>query len=194
MGSNPYNKYKSTQIKTASREQILLMLYDGAIKYMKQGRDALNDDNHELAHDKLIQAQDIVTELMASLDMDIGGDVAEDLYSLYDFILHNLVQANVEKNPRRVGQALDVMTDLNDAWDTVINEQGMTYEKAKRQYEQSTDNASLNDESNIPPALDEDQDQDSQTQQTSSSSGEDTSSDSQTSPDDLTYGDLSIQG
>jgi flagellar protein FliS len=181
MGSNPYNAYKNTQIKTASREQILLMLYDGAIKYMKQGRDALNDENHELAHDKLIQAQDIVTELMASLDMDVGGDVAEDLYSLYDFILHNLVQANVDKNSHRVTEALDVMEDLNDAWETVINERGMTYEKAKQEYEQA--GGSINEEDSPPPTLEEGED---------GAPEQDTGS--QSAPDDMTYGDLSIQG
>lgn len=183
MGSNPYNKYKSTQIKTASREQLLLMLYDGAIKYMKQGREALKDEDHELAHDKLLQAQDIVTELMASLDMDIGGDVAEDLYALYDFILHNLVQANVEKSAQRVISALDVMEDLNDSWETVINEQGMTYEKAKQKYEQSVDDAKPGDTS-VPPSLDEDGDE------PSGNSSDGTSS----PPEDMTYGDLSIQG
>jgi len=179
--SNPYDAYKNTQIKTASREQILLMLYEGAINNMKQGREALRKEQNQIAHDELLQAQDIVTELMASLDMDIGGDIAEDLYSLYDFILHNLVQANVEKDPGRIDDALDVMTDLNDAWQTIINEQGMTYEKAKRQYEQSPQNSSPT--SQAPPTLDDEQ----------SSSSEESDS-SQSPSDDVTYGDLSIQG
>lgn len=190
MGSNPYNAYKNTQIKTASREQILLMLYDGAIKYMKQARDAMNDDNNQLAHDKLLQAQDIVTELMASLDMDIGGDVAEDLYSLYDYVLHNLVQANIDKNPQRIVEALDVMTDLNDSWETVINDRGMTYEKAKQEYEESADNTSIHDDSGPPDALDNSDDNSNDVADQANES----SDNPQSAPDDMTYGDLSIQG
>lgn len=191
MGSNPYNAYKNTQIKTASREQILLMLYDGAIRFMKQGKKALKQENHELAHDKLLKSQDIITELMASLDMDIGGEIAEDLYSLYDFILHNLVQANVEKNAKRVDQAMDVMSDLNEAWDTIINEQGMTYEKAKQQHQQTSKNT-LQNQGSPPPTMNQKNAGEGQSPSSSSSEGQ--SDGTKSAPDDLTYGDLSIQG
>lgn len=180
MGSNPYNAYKSTQIKTASREQILLMLYDGAIKFMKQAKKALENNQNELAHEKLLKSQDIVTELMASLDMDVGGEIADQLYSLYDFTLHNLVQANVEKNPQRVDQALSVMTDLHEAWDTVINEQGMTYEKAKQDHQETNKNT-LKENSKPRPNTD-------------SSSDSSQSKSSSSTSDGVTYGDLSIQG
>ncbi|GEM_PF-236388 len=133
MASDPLDAYKNTQINTASREQILLMLYDGAIKFMKQSREAMNNNNYEKSHNKNLKAQDIVTELMASLDMDVMGEAGDNLYRLYDFTLHSLVQSNVKKDPQFIDQALDVMEDLYSAWDEIINEQGMTYEKAKRQ-------------------------------------------------------------
>ncbi|MFP4687783.1 MAG: flagellar export chaperone FliS [bacterium] len=131
MASDPMTAYKSTRIETASREQILLMLYEGAIKFMKQAKTALENNNNQQSHEKLLKAQDIITELMASLDMEVGGEIARDLYNLYDFILYNLVQANVEKNPRRIQQALPIMRQLESAWNEIINEQGMTVEKAK---------------------------------------------------------------
>lgn len=185
MGSNPYDAYKSTQIKTASKEQILLMLYEGAIKFMKQGQQALKKGENELAHQKLLKSQDIVTELMASLDMDIGGDIAEELYSLYDYTLHNLVQANVEKNPNRVRNALNVMEDLNDAWNTIINEQEMTFEKAQKEHKQKNKETLKQDNKSAPST------------NNNSSSNSSSSSSKQSSPSStggVTYGDLSIQG
>ncbi|MFP4687475.1 MAG: flagellar export chaperone FliS [bacterium] len=131
MASDPLTAYKSTRIETASREQILLMLYEGAIKFMKQARQGLVDKDYQLGHQKLLKAQDIITELMASLDMEVGGEIASNLYSLYDYILYNLVQANVEKSPQRIDDALPVMRQLESAWNEIINEQGMTVEKAK---------------------------------------------------------------
>lgn len=137
MGSDPYSTYKSTQIETASQEKILLMLYDGCIKFARQAKHNMEDEEYQASHDKLIQAQDIVTELMSSLDMDVGGDVAQELYQLYDFCLHNLIQANVEKDPTRIDDVLGVLEELKETWDEVINEKGMTLEKARRQLSQA---------------------------------------------------------
>lgn len=133
MDSDPFSTYKSTQIETASKEKILLMLYEGLIKYVRQARKALENDESQKAHDKLLQSQEIVTELISTLDMDVGGEIAEELYSLYDYVLHNLIQANVENDPSRLEDILPVLEELNEAWDEVINEKGMTLRKARRQ-------------------------------------------------------------
>lgn len=133
MGSDPYSTYKSTQIETASQEKILLMLYDGCIKFTRQAKQAMEDEEFNTSHEKLMQAQDIVTELMSSLDMDVGGEISEELYRLYDFVLHNMIQANVEKDPSRLMDVLPVLEELKDAWDEIINEKGMTIEKARRE-------------------------------------------------------------
>lgn len=186
MPSNPHDAYKSTQVETASREQILLMLYDGCIKYMEQARDTMAEEQFERSHQKLIKAQDIVTELMASLEMDVGGQIAEDLYNLYDYVLHNLVQANVEKNVNRIESVLPVMRDLFDTWTEVIEEKGMTLEKARRQHR--------NRPSNDPPS--------GGVSSPSHASGSSSSPDStggsppdpQTSLEETPYGDISIQG
>lgn len=138
MSSDPYSTYKSTQIETSSQEQILLMLYDGCIKYTRQAKQALREGDNKTSHDKLIQAQDIVTELMSTLDMDVGGEIAEELYRLYDFVLHNMIQANVEKDPERLDDVIPVLEELNEAWDEIINEKGMTIDKARRTVSQSS--------------------------------------------------------
>ncbi|MFB6347314.1 MAG: flagellar export chaperone FliS [bacterium] len=137
MGSDPYSSYKETQVETASQEKILLMLYEGCIKFTRQAKQALHEEDYKTSHDKLIQAQDIITELMSTLDMDVGGEIAEELFRLYDFCLHNMIQANVDKDPSRLDDVLPVLEDLNEAWDEVINEQGMTLEKARKEVGQT---------------------------------------------------------
>lgn len=133
MSSDPLSTYKSTHVETASKEKILLMLYDALIGHVRDARGALEEGDKQNAHDNLLQSQEIVTELISTLDMDAGGDIAEELYSLYDYVLHNLIQANVENDPSRLDDVLPVIEDLHEAWDEVINEKGMTLEKARRQ-------------------------------------------------------------
>ncbi len=184
MASDPLDAYKNTQINTASREQILLMLYDGAIKFMKQSREAMENNNYEKSHNKNLKAQDIVTELMASLDMDVMGETGDNLYRLYDFTLHSLVQSNVKKDPQFIEQALEVMEDLYSAWDEIINEKGMTYEKAKRQTGRSNlAGATSQTDSRV------------QGEQSSSSSNQSSSDGSKSSQsDESPYGDISFTG
>ncbi|MFB6356600.1 MAG: flagellar export chaperone FliS [bacterium] len=211
MGSDPHSAYKSTQVETAAPEQILLMLYEGAIKYMKQAKEALEDNNHQLSHEKLLKAQDIVTELMASLDMEIGGEIAQDLHLIYDYVLNNLVEANVEKSPRKVQQVIPIMENLYDSWDEIINEQGMTLEKAREQHD-----GELPDMEKVssPGASEGGQDSPSRPQQQAQTSqsppsqpgsprpdiqeaadpDKDSQSKSDQSNQDVTYGDFSIQG
>jgi flagellar protein FliS len=150
MDSDPYSTYKSTQIETASKEKILLMLYEGLIKYVRQAKNALENDKSQMAHDKLLQSQEIVTELISTLDMDVGGEIAEELYSLYDYMLHNLIQANVENDPSRLEDILPVIEELNEAWDEVINEKGMTLEKARRKVSGQVDSESSGDDQDSP--------------------------------------------
>jgi len=195
MTSDPASAYKSTQIETASQGQILLMLYDGAIQRMKQARDALEKENYEVSHSKLVKAQDIVTELMATLDMDIGGEIAENLYNLYDYILHNLVQANVQKEADLVAEVIPVMGELYGAWQEIINKKGMTIEKARSQVSQNikpADKSESNQQSSetpesIPKKSSNKSQGDPRRSDTDGSSGS-------TSAEDSPYGNISIQG
>ncbi len=180
MASDPTEVYKSTQIETASREQILLMLYDGAIRFMRQAREAMKEEDYQVSHNKLIKSQDIVTELMASLEIDIMGDVGKQLYNLYDYILHNLVQANVDKDVKKIDAAVSIMQELQEAWDEIINEKGMTYEKAKAQSDHDKLEKVSEKASNLQSSS---QPQKSPDKSSSTSQLEDTP-----------YGDLSVQG
>ncbi len=195
MASDPASAYKSTQIETASQGQILLMLYEGAIKRMKQARDALANENYQRSHSKLIKVQDIVTELMATLDMEVGGELAQNLHDLYDYILHNLVQANVQKDPQLVDEVLPIMKELHEAWEEIINQKGMTVEKARSQVSQSVSQSSQSNQSQNLSASRPSPDQNNTAKQESSSENKSDSEDSSPpSLEDTPYGNISIQG
>ncbi len=192
MASDPASAYKSTQIETASQGQILLMLYDGAIQRMKQARDALEEEDYQESHSKLVKVQDIVTELMATLDMEVGGEIARNLHDIYDYVLHNLVQANVQKDPELVDEVLPVMEDLHEAWKKVINQKGMTVEKARSQVSQSVSPEDQSEQeaaegSSAPRQTPED---------TNQSPADESDSDDSSPPslEDTPYGNISIQG
>jgi len=116
---NAYQVYKQTQVNTASQGELILMLFDGAIRFSNQARQLILEGDLEGANAKLIRAQDIMTEFMISLDMN-QGEIAQNLYRLYDFIHNCLVQANVKKDVTLIDQAVRFLTELRDTWRQVV--------------------------------------------------------------------------
>ncbi|MFG1513596.1 flagellar export chaperone FliS, partial [Halobacteriovorax sp. ZH3_bin.1] len=88
--------YKQTSVKTASKEQILLMLYQAAIKNCKRSIEAIEKKDIAGKGQYIGKLQDIIIELNSSLDFEVGGDVAKELSSLYDFMLFSSTQANIK--------------------------------------------------------------------------------------------------
>lgn len=120
MSVNPYQKYKTAQYSTASPEQLLLMLYEGAIKYARQAQKDMEERNVEAANNKLKKIEDIISELMVSLNMDEGGEIAQNLYNLYDYMNRRLIQANIRKDPGLVDEVINLLTSLKESWEEAI--------------------------------------------------------------------------
>lgn len=120
MSTNPYQKYKNAQYETASPEQLLLMLYDGAIKFAQQSKKALEEKNLEDANNRLKKTQDIINELIVTLDMEQGGEVAQNLYNIYDYMNRRLIQANIRKDPEIIDEVINLLRDIKDSWEEVI--------------------------------------------------------------------------
>lgn len=116
--ANPYNTYKQNSINMASKEQLLIMLVDGAVKYTKIAKIAIEKKDIQRAHKELIRVQDIFTELMATLDMS-SGSFAQDLFNLYDFIKSKLVEANMKKDINIIDEVLPLIEDVRDMWHEV---------------------------------------------------------------------------
>lgn len=125
MYSNGYNIYKNNSVNHASKEQLLLMLVDGAVKFAKRSEIALNEKNVKKAHENLVKTQDIFIELMTSLDRK-AGEWAEQLYRVYKFIYEKLVEANLKKDINILNEVMPLIEDVRDLWYE-------TYEKAKKQ-------------------------------------------------------------
>ncbi len=121
---NPYaqsaKQYQKQQVETASPEELLLLMYDGAIRFLNVARKAIEEKNIEKTHNNLIRAQHIVTELMASLDMEIGGEVAQNLFRLYDYLHYRLVQANIKKDTAMIDEVLTHLRSLKETWEQAI--------------------------------------------------------------------------
>lgn len=112
--------YKKTAVKTASKEQILLMLYQAAIKSCKKAMEAI--ENKEIAKkgEHIGKLQDIIIELNNSLDFDVGGDVAKELASLYDYMMYSTTQANIKIDNAPLEGVLNVLTTLYNGWTEAI--------------------------------------------------------------------------
>lgn len=118
--ANPYQKYKQTAITSAPREQILLMLYEGAIKFTKLAISAAEQKKVAERGHNLMRAYDIIMELQVSLDHKVGGDVAKQLDQLYTFILDQYTKANLSGDPEPMKAALKVIENLYDGWKVAV--------------------------------------------------------------------------
>lgn len=123
-------QYKKTSVETASREQILLMLYQAAIKNCKKAIEAI--DNKDLAKkgEYIGKMQDIIVELSNSLDFEVGGDVAKELESLYDYLMYSSTQANININKQPLEACLNVLNTLYEGWTEAIKTIKATNAKA----------------------------------------------------------------
>lgn len=112
--------YKKTSVETASKEQILLMLYQAAIKHCKKGIEAIEENNLPRKGEHIGKLQDIIVELSNSLDFEVGGDVAKELASLYDYILYASTQANIKLDATHLNGCLKVLNTLYDGWTEAV--------------------------------------------------------------------------
>ena len=112
--ANTANAYKNQQIMTASPEELTLMLYNGAIRFIVESMQAIDQDNIEKANKANLRAQDIVREFMCTLDMQY--EVSEGYFKLYDYIEHRLIQANIKKDKNQLEEAKNMLQELRDTW------------------------------------------------------------------------------
>lgn len=124
MSANPYTQYQRVGVETADRGRLLLMLYEGALRFLRRARKALYDRDLEGANNNLLRAEDIVSELMASLDLENGGEIAGGLFRLYDYMYHLLLEANLKKDPQPLGQVETMLEELRDTWKEALGENG----------------------------------------------------------------------
>ena len=114
------DQYKQMQIKTAGPGKLLLMLYQGAIKFMKLAKKNIKEGKIEESHKNIIKAQNIILELQSTLNKEQGGQIAVQLESLYDFIYRELIQANLNKNTKHLDNVIPLVEELFVTYKEII--------------------------------------------------------------------------
>lgn len=125
---DPYQSYRQNQVETADQPTLLLMLYSGALKFLSQARGAMKDNDIEEANRLLGRVQDILCELMGSLNPDLP-DISGSLFQLYEYMHHQLVQANVKKDPAYIDEVEKMLSTMLEAWQVAVKESKATVEE-----------------------------------------------------------------
>lgn len=114
--SNAYAQYRNNSVNYASKEQLLLMLLDGAVKFAKVARQAMADKDIAKANENIKKTQDIFYELIATLDLRYAGDWGNKLIAVYRFIINRLVQANIKKDVKIIDEVMPLIEDVRSLW------------------------------------------------------------------------------
>ncbi|MDI3280271.1 MAG: flagellar export chaperone FliS [Bacillota bacterium] len=109
-------RYLQAQVQTATPEMLITMLYDGALRFLRQARAQIAGGKMSEANASLVRAEEIIAELNGCLDMERGGEIAANLRLLYDYLLRRLVEANVKKDPQIVEEVARFIGELREVW------------------------------------------------------------------------------
>ena len=130
--NSAYAAYQNTGIKTASQGKLVVLLYEGAIKNLKNALECFNSAekvearNIEKFGNYLMKTQDIISELQVSLNMDKGGQIASNLMSLYVYFNQELTSANITKDKAKIEYILKMITELHTAWSSASSSEANT--------------------------------------------------------------------
>lgn len=119
---NPYDAnraYTESSVLTAPPERLVVMLYDGAIRFLHQSAVALRAGNQRVFLDRVQRAEAIIKELNVTLDMQRGGEVAERLRAIYQFCNLHLTAATMEGNPAKVEDVIRLLSELRESWQQI---------------------------------------------------------------------------
>ncbi|GAB4345121.1 MAG: hypothetical protein Kow0099_25130 [Candidatus Abyssubacteria bacterium] len=109
-------RYREEQVNGLSQKDLILMLYDGAIKFASEAKEAIGAKDYVRSYRSIIRARDIITELLRILNMEKGGDIAMNLQRLYVYMIGRLIEVNFTKETRLLDNVLYILRDLRSAW------------------------------------------------------------------------------
>ncbi|HIF9068140.1 TPA: flagellar export chaperone FliS [Photobacterium damselae] len=112
----------NAQLASASPHRIIQMLYAGAIERLIQGKAAMEQGNIAMKCERLSKALDIIMSLRDCLSMEEGGDIANNLDSLYDYMIRQVSTANVENQPEPIDEVITMLREIKSAWDQIPSE------------------------------------------------------------------------
>ena len=115
---NPYQAYQSNAVTTASPGELTLMLYNGCLRFIKAARMAMENKEIEKKNENLIKAQNIISELRVTLNMEL--EVSKNMMAMYDYILRRLIEANMKNDTAILDEAEELVTGFRDTWKQAI--------------------------------------------------------------------------
>lgn len=114
--------YQENQVKTADRQRLVVMLYEEAIRYLGEAVEAMERADAERKGERLVSGMEVISELLASLDEEAGGEIARNLKGLYTFMLQQLLLADAEGEPDKIREVIGLLKELLEAWKGVKRE------------------------------------------------------------------------
>lgn len=115
--ANALNTYQQNSVNTASKERLLLMLFDGLVKFIKQGITGIEEQDISKSNTNFTKAQSIILELIVSLNMEVGGEISRSLSLLYDYMHRRLVEANIKKDVSIATEVLNFAEELKETFE-----------------------------------------------------------------------------
>jgi len=115
--------YQDNAVTTQSKGRLIVLLYDGAIKFMKLAIKELEAGNMQAKGQYINKTRDIINELNAVLDLDAGGEIAVNLRKLYCFMHNRLSEANLKCDPQMILEVITLMEELNQSWKAIVSNQ-----------------------------------------------------------------------
>lgn len=126
--------YRSVSVDTASPGKLILMLFDGALRFLHTAEDGFRQGDlrvrQETVHNNIIKAQNILLELQRCLNVRDGGEFAVNMFRIYDYMMQQLIQANTRKDPEGVRVVIGLIGEIRGAWDEMLQQQGATVQAA----------------------------------------------------------------
>ena len=120
MSEHPQNEYLKAKIMTANPQQLQTMLYDGAIRFCEQARQAISDGDIATTHARVVRAQRIVVELSSSMNVEVSPELCGKLASLYNYVYRLLVDANLKMDVTKIDEALGLLQHIRETWQMAL--------------------------------------------------------------------------
>ena len=118
---NGLDVYKQTAVTTQNKGRLIVMLYDGAIKFLRQAIRDIEAKDYAAKGRNITKAQDIIVELNCVLDMDTGGEIAQNLRGLYNFMSRHLTQASTKCDTQMIREVIGLLEELNQSWRAITS-------------------------------------------------------------------------
>ena len=116
-----HNEYRHNEVATSSQGKLIVMMYEGALKFVCLAIEGIDNKDLSKKGKYINKTHDIIDELSCALDMKKGGEVAQKLESLYQFILHQLTRANIKSDRKALESIINVLKPLMEAWEELLD-------------------------------------------------------------------------